>query len=138
MSNSILFLTVSRGAWKGTNRSKIYEELGWEALSDRRKVQRLIQLYKIINYRTPSYLRDKLPPQSHPFDETSFTLREYRTRTDRFAMTFFPDTIKQWNVVITDFSEMPDLITFKNHLLYYRFSIAPSQNLSLVFMIPLA
>ena len=109
------------GAWKGTNRSKIYEELGWEALSDRRKVQRLIQLYKIINYRTPSYLRDKLPPQSHPFDETSFTLREYRTRTDRFAMTFFPDTIKQWNVVITDFSEMPDLITFKNHLLsFYR------------------
>ena len=36
-------------------------------------------------------------------------------------MTFFPDTIKQWNVVIADFSEMPDLTTFKNHLLsFYR------------------
>ena len=37
------------GAWKGTSRSKIYEELGWESLSDRRKVQRLIQMYKIVN-----------------------------------------------------------------------------------------
>ena len=58
------------GAWKGTNRSKIYDELGWESLSDRRKIHRLIQLYKIVNYLTPSYLRDKLPPPSRPFDDT--------------------------------------------------------------------
>ena len=24
------------GAWQGSNRSKLYEELGWESLSDRR------------------------------------------------------------------------------------------------------
>jgi hypothetical protein len=50
------------GTWKGTNRSKLYDELGWESLSDRRKKQRLVLLYKIINNLTPSYLRDKLPP----------------------------------------------------------------------------
>ena len=105
------------GTWKGTNRTKLYENLGWESLSDRRKMNRLIQLYKIINKLTPSYLRDKLPPPKHPFQaEPSYTLREYRSKTDRFARTFFPDSVKQWNVVITDFSEMPTLSSFKSHL----------------------
>ena len=105
------------GTWKGTNRTKLYENLGWESLTDRRKMNRLIQLYKIINKLTPSYLRDKLPPPKHPFEaEPSYTLREYRSKTDRFAQSFFPDTVKQWNVVITDFSDMPTLSSFKSHL----------------------
>ena len=48
------------GAWKGSSRSKLYEELGWEALSDRRKCRRTLQLHKIINNKTPSYLKNKL------------------------------------------------------------------------------
>ena len=113
------------GAWKGTNRSKLYEELGWESLSDRRKPHRLIQMYKIVNKLTPSYLREKLPPPSRPFDAgPSYTFLEYRTRTERFMRTFFPDTIKQWNVVITDFNEMPSLLSFKSHLhAFYRPSL---------------
>ena len=109
------------GAWKGTSRSKIYEELGWESLSDRRKVQRLIQMYKIVNMYTPSYLRDKLPPLRNPFAQVTHTFQEFRVRTERFRNTFFPDTIKNWNVVISDFAEMPELNTFKSHLLsFYR------------------
>ena len=30
------------GAWKGTNRSKLYEELGCESLSDRRRVRHVL------------------------------------------------------------------------------------------------
>ena len=41
-------LAVS-GAWKGTNREKIYDELGWETLDQRRMFRRLVQFYKIIN-----------------------------------------------------------------------------------------
>ena len=40
------------GAWKGSSRSKLYEELGWESLSDRRFTRRIIQLHKIINNKT--------------------------------------------------------------------------------------
>ena len=105
------------GTWKGTNRSKLYDELGWESLSDRRKKQRLVLLFKIVNGLTPSYLRDKLPPLKNPFAaETSYTYREFRIRTERFRNTFFPDTIKQWNTVITDFSVMPTLEEFRSHL----------------------
>ena len=35
------------GTWQGTNRNKIYEELGWESLSERRWFRRLIRLYKM-------------------------------------------------------------------------------------------
>ena len=50
------------GAWQGSNRSKLYEELGWEMLSGRRWCRRILQIYKIKNNRSPSYLKDKLPP----------------------------------------------------------------------------
>ena len=46
------------GTWQGTNRSKFYEELGWETLPDRRWCRRILQIHKIEKYKTPSYLRD--------------------------------------------------------------------------------
>ena len=55
------------GAWQGTNRSKLYEELGWETLSDRRMYRRVLQLYKISNMMTPDYLSNKLPPKKGLF-----------------------------------------------------------------------
>ena len=39
------------GAWQGSSRSKIYDELGWETLSDRCKYRRVL-----------SYLNEKLQP----------------------------------------------------------------------------
>ena len=50
------------GAWQGSSRSKLYEELGWEASSDRRMCRRILQIHNIINNKTPSYLKDKLSP----------------------------------------------------------------------------
>ena len=49
-------LAVS-GAWKGTSRDKIYNELGWETLDERRMFRRLVQFYKIMTNQTPDYLR---------------------------------------------------------------------------------
>ena len=104
------------GTWRGSSQLKLYEELGWESLSDRRKKQRQVLLFKIVNNLTPAYLRDKLPPLSNPFSNESFTYREFRVRTERFRNTFFPDVIKQWNALITDFTEMPTLEEFRSHL----------------------
>ena len=49
------------GAWQGSSRSKLYEELGWESLSERRWCRRILQIHKIMGNKTPSYLKDKLP-----------------------------------------------------------------------------
>ena len=40
------------GSWKGTNLNKIYDELGWESLTDRRWCRRLFHFYKIQNNLT--------------------------------------------------------------------------------------
>ena len=55
------------GAWHGSNCAKLNEELGWETLSDRRICRRVLQIQKIMNNKTPSYLKDKLPPKHRPF-----------------------------------------------------------------------
>ena len=49
-------------AWQGSSCVKLYEELGWESLSERRMCKRVLQIHKIVDRRTPSYLRDKMPP----------------------------------------------------------------------------
>ena len=50
------------GAWQGSSLSKFYEELGWESLSERRRwCRRILQIHKIVNNKTPSYLKDKIP-----------------------------------------------------------------------------
>ena len=33
------------GTWRGSSRSKLYEELGWETLSDRRMRMRILQIH---------------------------------------------------------------------------------------------
>ena len=52
---------VVTGAWQGTNRVKLYEELGWETMDDRRMIRRILQVHKTVNGKTPLYLREKLP-----------------------------------------------------------------------------
>ena len=50
------------GTWQGTSKIKLYKELGLESLSDRRSVNRVLQIFKIKNNLTPEYLREQLPP----------------------------------------------------------------------------
>ena len=52
---------IITGTWKGTSINKLYEELGWEGLTDRRWGRRIIQLSKIHNNLTPPYLHVNLP-----------------------------------------------------------------------------
>ena len=112
------------GAWQGSNRSKIYEELGWEPLTYRRLSSRVIMLFKIVNRLIPYYLGEKLPPAMNAFSDDPIAIfREFRTRTDRFAKSFFPDdAIKMWNTLMPHFQEMPTLPILVSRL-DYLFSI---------------
>ena len=49
---------IITGAWKGTSRKKLYENLGWESLHDRRTARRLTILYETIDTKFPNYLFD--------------------------------------------------------------------------------
>ena len=80
---------IVTGCWQGTSREKLYDELGWESLSERRWGRRMTLYYKIVNGHTPAYLFEHVPK------EAPRTLRKYVpkapiTRTKRYANSFFP------------------------------------------------
>ena len=87
------------GGWQGSSRIKLYEELGWESLSDRRWQRRLIQLFKIRNNMTPAYLRGNILRQrSLLFGNCNPNIyHEIFCNTARYMNSFFPDAIKIWN-----------------------------------------
>ena len=90
-------LAVS-GAWKGTSRTKIYDELGWETLDQRRTFRRLTQFYKIMTGLTPEYLRLPIPSlHGHLFGyRVTNVLKTIFCTTDRYQNSFFPDSVTLW------------------------------------------
>ena len=93
------------GPWQGSNRSKLYEELGWEIPSDR-------CWCRLNNNMTPSYLRGNLSPLRGTLSKNNnpITFREIRCKTSRYKNSVFPDVISSWNIIITDFRSKPSLI----------------------------
>ena len=70
------------GTWQGSSRVKIYEEIGWETLSDRRMSKRILQTHKIVNGKTPNYLREKMPPNRRNLINLPHIFQEVNCRTD--------------------------------------------------------
>ena len=107
------------GAWKGTNRDKIYEELGWESLHNRRFFRRLTQFYKIMNGFTPQYLVDFVPlPRPHLYGTNLINdLYPIFCRNDRFQNSFFPDAVKCWNDIGPEMRDAKNISIFKSSIL---------------------
>jgi len=111
-------LAVS-GAWKGTNRTIIYEELGWETLNHSRVFRRLTQFYKIMSGLTPDYLRTPIPSlRGHLFGyRYSNILNTIFCRTDKYKSSFFPDSVTLWNDLGPQLRGAESLSIFKNKIL---------------------
>ena len=105
------------GAWQGTSRIKLYEELGWESLSDRRMCKRMLQLHKIIDDQTPEYLRNKLPQNRNVVINLPNVFHEIKCRTNRYKNSFFPNAISTWNNIIGSFQSLPSFEDLKRHIL---------------------
>jgi hypothetical protein len=95
---------IVSGCWQGTSREKLYLELGWESLKDRRHYRRLVQYYKIINDLTPGYLKDSIKPIPANI-------------TKRYANSFFPYCAKHWNNLSESTKNSATISIFKKALL---------------------
>ena len=76
---------IATGCWKNTSRVKLYKELGWESLSDRRNFRRLLTYHKVTSHKSPLYLNEYVlssPPHA--------------SSTDRYLHTFFPYCFSKW------------------------------------------
>ena len=107
------------GAWKGTSRQKIYDELGWESLNFRRWSRRLVLFYKIINNLTPDYTRSPVPQ----LQESDYSLRrraavgQIRARTERFKSSFYPNCLSEWEKLDPEIRQSCSVNVFKKRLL---------------------
>ena len=107
------------GAWRGTNRQRLYEELGWESLYHRRWYRRLCHSFTLVKSQSPSYLFDKIPPER----QLNYGLRHHRdydvdvARTNRFSDSYFHNTLFEWNLLGDELKNPISLSQFKNKLL---------------------
>jgi hypothetical protein len=90
------------GAIRVTKHKTLLKEAGVEPLKTRRKLHRLIYLFKIkINKLTPDYLVNIHPLSSH--NTQNYDLRRpsqlilIRAKTTIYYNSFLPATIRDWN-----------------------------------------
>ena len=91
---------AASGAWHGSPRKELYDNLGWESLHLRRELRRLSMFHEIFTTEQPAYLFDiikdhKPNPRARGADANN--LRNFYTRTENFSLSFFPSTTEKWN-----------------------------------------
>ena len=107
------------GAWRGTSRQKLYDELGWESLYERRWYRRLCHFFKLKVTQYPAYLFSLIIPQR----QISYDLRnpqvytQNRARTDRLSNSYFYNTLHEWNKLPTEICSSKSLAEFKRKLI---------------------
>ena len=80
------------GATKLCSTEKLFAELGWESLQERRTKHKLIIFYKIINGLTPRYLTDLISPlvqETAPYSlRNSDDIQTFHANTNLFYNSF--------------------------------------------------
>ena len=107
------------GTWRGTNRRRLFNELGWETLYDRRWYRRLCHLFSLINSKSPEYLYSELP-QARQMQYSLRNLSSFEqpvSRTVRFASTYFHNALFEWNLLDDETRNSKSLFQFKHKLL---------------------
>ena len=111
---------IVTGSTKLVEINKLYKELGWLKLSERRDLHKLFLFFKMDHGLAPLYLSNLLPP--HVEDVTSYRLRNagnyvgIHANTRTYADSFLPSTIQAWNNLPDSIRSADTLATFK-HLL---------------------
>ena len=107
------------GAWKGTSRERLYQELGWEDLYHRRWYRRLCHFYTLVKSRSPKYLFSEIPPESN----ISYNLRNVRVfnqnvgRTARYSNTYFQNAPLELNMLNDEARNSKSISEFKRKLI---------------------
>lgn len=108
------------GLTRSVSLNKLINEIGWVSLSDRRKMQKLILIFKYKNGDLPSYLNDIMPDTVR--DTNIYNLRnqlDYATvarRLEIFSKSVIPSSIKLWNDLDIDTRNSNSLFSFKRKL----------------------
>ena len=121
------------GAMKGTHRESVLIDCGLHTLSNRRKIHKLLLLYKMVKGLAPDYLSDLCPV--YVSQRTTYRLRTMNDlslpfiHTEKTKKSFLYSTIFLWNNLSESTRESATLVLFKTALLRERFYIPPVNRL---------
>jgi hypothetical protein len=95
---------ITTGCWKNTSREKLYNELGWESLAERRRVRRLCNYHEILTDNKPDYLKRQILTTVPP------------NATQRYKNTFFPFCLSEWDGLDPSLKNIPRPALFKKKM----------------------
>ena len=106
---------IVTGAKKGTSHTKLYDELSWPTLSERRDQAKLLKIHNIIINREPLYLYEQIPKDTtdHSYNLRREHLPNFRCRTTKLKNSFLPSSIDSWNNLPTDHKSIKSYPEFK-------------------------
>ena len=120
---------IVTGLTRSVSIEKLYSEIGWLSLSERRKYQKLIITFKSKLGMLPSYLSDLFPQIVGT--SSWYNLRNasdyvlFNRRTELFSRSFIPSSVELWNSLPEQIRNADTLSTFKHYLLTNYFSTIP-------------
>ena len=98
----------------------LYQESGWETLSQRRRKHKLILFYKMVNGLAPNYLNILVPPTIGNSSSYNLrrpnNLRNIACRTRLYSSSFLPAVINDWNSLPDEIKNAESLSAFKYRL----------------------
>ena len=106
------------GAIRGTFKEKLYHELSFESLKDRRWLRWLCYLYKIVNTKQQACFYDPIPPFQRP-SRNKGCIYEPFCRTVSFKNSFLPYAIKEWNKLDSEIRNAETYASFQKMLLNF-------------------
>ena len=115
--NACLAIT---GAIRGSSREKIYQELGFESLQQRRWYRELCTFCKVFKNKSLRYLFNIIPIRSPAYStRNDVNIPLLKTNHNFFKNSFFPSTIIEWNNRDPNLRNSDTYETFKNAILKF-------------------
>jgi len=92
---------ICTGAYRHQEHKLLLKDLGWEYLSDRRRIHRLCNFYKFTNGQAPSHITPLMPTTVSSVTNYNLRnktdLRPPQARLTSYSSSFFPKTTREWN-----------------------------------------
>ena len=112
---------IVTGITRSASTIDLYKEICWLTLDYRRKYQKLVLVYKIVNGQTPLYLNDIFPlnvnTSSNYFLRKANDIVLVACRTDLMAKSFIPSVVTLWNKLTNSIKSLQSLSHFKSRIL---------------------
>ena len=113
-------------AIRGSSKEKLYQELDFESLQQRRWYRKLCLFHKIIKSQSPKYLFELIPTARQAYmTRCKKIIPLLNVKHDYFKNSFFPSTVIEWNNLDSNIRNSENLVLFKKRILAF---IRPSAN----------